>query len=309
MSILYLSPGRDPEPWLAAFARAMPTEKIVVWPDVPDPAAIDIALVWKQPPGELQRYPNLRLISSFGAGVEHLVTDPEIPAHIPMVRIVEDRLTIGMAEFVALHVLRRHRWLDEIEANQKAKIWKWLPPRDTPSTTVGILGLGALGLAAAQVIRALGFKVAGWSRTPKLAEGIECFHGPDQLKAFLGRSAHVACLLPVTPDTRGLLNRQAFAAMPRGSHIINAARGPIVVDADLLAALDSGHLDWATLDVFHEEPLPVTHPFWAHPRVTVTPHNAADSLPDYVVPTMVENIDRVRSGRPLLNLVDRARGY
>lgn len=309
MTILYLSPGRNPEAWLAALHRELPNEKIVVWPDVPDPAEVEVALVWKQPKGELKRYPNLKLISSLGAGVEHLVTDTEIPAHIPLVRVVEDRLTGGMTEYIVLHVLRRHRWLDEIEANQRASIWEWLPPRDTPSTTVGILGLGALGVAAAQALRAVGFKVAGWSRTPKQIDGIECFHGPDQLKPFLGRCAHVVCLLPLTPETTGLLNKEAFAAMPRGSHLINAGRGPIVVDADLLAALDSGHLDWATLDVFHEEPLPSDHPYWTHPRVTVTPHNAADSLPDYVVPTMVENIRRMRSGEPLLNLVDRRRGY
>lgn len=309
MAILYLCPGRESESWVAPLKRLLPHDEVWVWPDVPDPAKVEVVLAWKQPREELKRYPNLKLISSIGAGVEHLVEDPTLPQGVPIVRIVEDRLTIGMVEYVVLHVLKRHRWVQEMEANQRAKVWKWLPPQDTPTTTVGILGMGALGSAAAAALKQIGFKVAGWSRTPKSVPGVECFHGKDGLKPFLSQCTHVASLLPNTAETRGILNRDTLAALPRGAHVINAGRGSAVVDADLLAALESGHVSWASLDVFNTEPLPADSPYWTHPRVTVTPHNAADSIADYVVPTIVENIERLRAGKPLQNVVDRNRGY
>jgi len=309
MAILYLCPGRESESWVIPLKRLLPNDEVWVWPDVPDPAKVEVVLAWKQPREELKRYPNLKLISSIGAGVEHLVEDPTLPDGVPIVRIVEDRLTIGMVEYVVLHVLKRHRWVQEMEANQRAKVWKWLPPQDTPTTTVGILGLGALGGATAAVLKQIGFKVVGWSRSPKNVPGIESFHGPDGLKPFLSACAHVASLLPNTPETRGILNAETLAALPRGAHVINAGRGSAIVDADLLAALESGHVSWASLDVFNTEPLPADSPYWTHPRVTVTPHNAADSIAEYVVPTIVENIERLRAGKPLQNLVDRTRGY
>ncbi len=309
MAILYLCPGRESETWVTPLERLLPNDEVWVWPEVPDPAKVEVVLAWKQPWDELKRYPNLKLISSIGAGVEHLVEDPTLPEGVPIVRIVEDRLTIGMVEYVVLHVLKRHRWVQEMEANQRAKLWKWLPPQDTPTTTVGILGMGALGGAAAAVLKQIGFRVVGWSRSPKAVAGIESFHGPDGLKPFLSVCAHVASLLPNTPETRGILNAETLAALPRGAHVINAGRGSAIVDADLLAALETGHVSWASLDVFNTEPLPADSPYWTHPRVTVTPHNAADSIADYVVPTIVENIERLRAGKPLQNLVDRTRGY
>lgn len=309
MAILYLCPGRESESWVAPLKRLLPNDEVWVWPEVPDPAKVEVVLAWKQPRDELKRYPNLKLISSIGAGVEHLVEDPTLPAGVPIVRIVEDRLTIGMVEYVVLHVLKRHRWVHEMEANQRAKVWKWLPPQDTPTTTVGILGMGALGSAAAAALKQIGFQVIGWSRSPKTVPGVESFHGKDGLKPFLSKCAHVASLLPNTAETRGILNRDTLAALARGAHVINAGRGSAVVDADLLAALDSGHVSWASLDVFNTEPLPADSPYWTHPHVTVTPHNAADSIADYVVPTIVENIELLRAGKPLKNLVDRNRGY
>lgn len=309
MAILYLCPGRESESWVEPLKRLLPNDEVWVWPEVPDPAKVEVVLAWKQPRDELKRYPNLKLISSIGAGVEHLVEDPTLPDGVPIVRIVEDRLTIGMVEYVVLHVLKRHRWVQEMEANQRARVWKWLPPQDTPTTTVGILGMGALGSAAAAVLKQIGFRVVGWSRGPKDIPGIESFHGPKGLKPFLSVCAHVASLLPNTPETRGILNAESLAALPRGAHVINAGRGSAIVDADLLAALETGHVSWASLDVFNTEPLPADSPYWTHPRVTVTPHNAADSIADYVVPTIVDNIERLRAGKALQNLVDRTRGY
>jgi glyoxylate/hydroxypyruvate reductase A len=257
----------------------------------------------------LASLPNLRLISSFGAGIEHILADPSLPPRVPVTRIVEESLTRGMSEYVALHVLRHHRKLDLIQANQRAGIWKWFPPADTPRTNVGFMGLGALGAAAAQQVAQLGFPVLGWSNSEKELAGVESFVGENQRDDFLRLCHILVCLLPLTPKTRGILNRDTMRVLPQGAYVINAGRGGHLVEADLLELLDEGHLSGATLDVFAAEPPPPEHPFWRHPKVLMTPHNAADSLPEAVAPQIIDNIRRAMSGRPLLNEVDRARGY
>jgi glyoxylate/hydroxypyruvate reductase A len=257
----------------------------------------------------LKTYPNLKGISSFGAGVEHILADPDLPPAVPVVRIVDERLTIGITEYVLLHVLRHHRQLDALQAAQRERRWERLPPPDTRGTTIGILGLGQIGSHCAEALLGLGFNVAGWSRTPKRLPGVRSFHGPDQLHPFLGLCNYLVCLLPLTPATRGILNRETLSALPRGAVLINVGRGPELVEEDLLTVLESGHLAAATLDVFVREPLAPEHPFWTHPKITVTPHNASDSIPEHVAPQIVDNIRRARAGLPLLNVVDRRTGY
>ena len=275
MSILFASAHDNARPWLDELRAQMPDRDVRVWPDLPDPAAVEYALVWKPPAGLLATLPNLKVIFSLGAGVDALLRDPSLPGR-PLVRMVEPALTEGMTEYVCLHVLRWHRDATTYERQQRERVWRQEAVQMLArERRVGLLGLGALGSDAAAALKALRFDVAGWSRTPKELPGVACFHGEAQLDAFLARTDILVCLLPLTPDTAGILNAGLFARLPRGAVVINAARGQHLVEADLLAALDSGQVSGATLDVFQEEPLPADHPFWTHPRVTVTPHIAA----------------------------------
>jgi glyoxylate/hydroxypyruvate reductase A len=308
MALVFASHVHSPEVWLGPIRRRLPDLDCLVWPDVPDPEAIEFALVWGPQAGVLKRFRNLKAIFSTGAGVEHIFADPELP-DVPVVKAVDRLLTKGMTEYVLLHVLRWHRRLDHLHAAQAERRWTSFATPDTPNTTIGILGVGEIGSDSARALAAIGFRVAGWSRTPKALPGIESFHGPEQLAPFLGRCDHLVCLLPLTPETRGLLNRRTLALLKPGAFLINAGRGPIIVDDDLLAALDSGQLAGATLDVFHSEPLPLEHPFWSHPKVLVTPHNASDSVPATIAADIAANISGFRAGQPLKHVVSRARGY
>jgi glyoxylate/hydroxypyruvate reductase A len=307
--LLYACPTVPPEIWVPDFARAMPEVEIRIWPEIGDPAEIDYAFVWHPPAGLFLQLTRLRVIFSLGAGVESLLANPEIPLGIPLIRMVDPSLATGMAEFVLMQVLHYHRRMPEVQANQRAGIWEALRPPVAADRTVGLLGHGQLGAHCAAVLAGLGFDVAVWSRSPRQVEGIACFAGRDGLGAFFARSEIVVCLLPLTPDTRGILNADAFAAMPRGGFVINVGRGGHLIEADLLAALDQGQLAGATLDVFTVEPLPAGHPFWTHERITVVPHISALTQPRTAVPVIAENIRRDRAGLPLLHEVDRARGY
>lgn len=309
MTLLFACSVRDARPWLLAFHALDPTAPVRSWPDSGDLGAVRFVVTWQPPDGLFPRLPNLGAVSSLGAGVEVLLAHPEIPTHVPVVRVVDPNLTGKMTEYVVLHVLRQHRDLDRIIAQQRAGTWIRFPTRDTARTTVGFLGLGTLGRHAAAQLKALGFRVRGWTRAPRDVDGVEVFHGRAMLAAFLGGCDHLVCLLPQTPETKGIVDAALLAGLPRGAHFINAGRGGQVVEPDLLDALDSGHLASATLDVFGTEPLPASHRFWTHPRVTITPHNAADSSPESVAPQMLENYRRLIAGQPLLNQVDRARGY
>jgi glyoxylate/hydroxypyruvate reductase A len=296
--------------WRAALLAVEPGLDIRLFPDAGDPAEIEAAVCWTQHDmAELRRYPNLKLLVSMGAGVDHLLRPPGPPPGVPVARLVDARLTQGMTEWVALNVLRFHRQDLEYRAQQEARVWQELPAPETAKRRVGILGLGELGTASARAISALGFPVMGWTRRSKAVEGVESFHGPDGLEAMLRRTDILVCLLPLTPDTRGVLNARSLALLPRGAFVINAARGGHVVADDLLAALDSGHVAAAALDVFEPEPLPAEHPFWSHPRVLVWPHAASITIPSSASPQVVDNIRRAREGRPLINLVDFGAGY
>lgn len=309
MALLFASPDDDPVAWGKALRRRLPDLEVRVFPEIGDRAEIDAALVWLPPPGLLASLPRLRAIFSLGAGVDRLLEDPTLPADVPLCRMVDPSLTASMAEFVLLHVLRYHRDLDVYEAQQRRAEWRLVLPKPAAATLVGLVGLGELGAASARLLVRHGFTVRGWSRTPKAIEGVRCFTGPGELAAFLDGVAVLVCLLPLTPETRGILNAELFARLPRGARLVNLARGAHLVERDLLEALDGGRLAHATLDVFTTEPLPKEHPFWRHPAITVTPHAAAYSLPESGAESVVENLRRLREGRPLLHLVDRTRGY
>ncbi|WP_439595437.1 2-hydroxyacid dehydrogenase [Falsiroseomonas sp.] len=296
--------------WRDALLAVDPNLEIRMFPEAGDPVDIEAAVVWTaHDMAELRRYPNLRLIVSMGAGVDHLLRPPGPPPGIPVARLVDRMLTTQMGEWVLLNALRFHRQDLDYRAQQRDRIWHELPAPVTAETPVGFLGLGELGTHAAALLRGLGFPVLGWSRRPKQVPGVASFHGAEGLDRMAARSRILVCLLPLTPETRGIVDARLLGLLPRGAFLINGARGQHVVDADLLAALESGQVAAAALDVFSPEPLPAEHPFWAHPRVVMTPHAASITIPASAAPQVVENLRRARAGEPLLNLVDFSAGY
>ncbi len=309
MALLFKSELDRADLWADALRRCDPALDVRVWPKVGEPAEIDYALVWKPPPGLLASLPQLRLIFSLGAGIDHLTSDPELPPGIPVLRMVEPGLTGGMTEYVVMSVLMHHRRMVDYAGLQRDKVWEVLPAPLAAERRVGIMGVGVLGADAAAALTGLGFDVAGWSRTPKSIDGVESFHGPDQLEAFLARTEILVCLVPLTDETRGILNARTFAQLPRGAAVINVGRGELLAEDDLLQALEDGQIGAATLDVFAAEPLDPEHPFWSHPRVVVTPHIASLTVPDSGARAVIENIRRHEAGQPLLNVADLGRGY
>lgn len=309
MALLFKSDIDRAELWVPALKKWLPGLEVRVWPDLGDKAAIDYALVWKPAPGLLASLPNLKAIFSLGAGIDHLASDPQLPAGVPVVRMVEEGLTAGMTEYVVMQVLYHHRRMLDYRAQQARAEWVQLPFRAPWDRKVGIMGLGVLGQDAAEKLAALRLDVAGWSRSPKDLPGITCFHGAAGFDAFLARTEILVCLLPLTAETKGILDARLFAKLPRGAAVINVGRGGHLVEKDLLAALDSGQIDAATLDVFRAEPLPPAHPFWTHPRVVMTPHMASITIPDTATAAVAENIRRIEAGAPPLNVVDLGKGY
>jgi glyoxylate/hydroxypyruvate reductase A len=305
---MFLSPDDPAELWRAELRARMPELEVRIWPEVGDPAEIELALVWRAPPGELARYPNLRAILSLAAGIEWLVVDPMLP-DVPIARMVDPSLTRTMTEYVLLAVLRHHREFDRFEHAQRARNWAYSFPPQAAERSVGLMGLGELGASAARQLVAHGFPVLGWSRTPKAIEGVTSYAGRGELNVFLHRSQILVCLLPLTAQTRGILDAETFASLPHGACVINVARGDHLVEADLIAALDSDHLAGATLDVFRTEPLPANDPLWGHPKVLITPHVASYSLPATAADGVVDNVRRALARKPLRHQVDRARGY
>ena len=309
MALLFRSTVDSAARWRSQLTRLTQQLDIRVWPEIGDPAEIDYALVWRPEPGFLASLPNLKLILSLGAGVDHLLGDPRLPRHLPIVRLVDPHMTNAMSEFVVLQVLRLHRRDLDYRAQQQAGVWRELDQPNAAERRVGILGLGELGQDAGKKLKALGFDVAGWSRSEKAVAGVGSYAGAAGLPLLLGRSEILVCLLPLTAETEGILNARTLALLPRGAALVNAARGAHLVEEDLLAALASGQISAAVLDVFRDEPLPAGHPFWHHPRVVVTPHVAAFTNPSTAAPIILDNIRRFEEGLPLLNRVDPARGY
>jgi glyoxylate/hydroxypyruvate reductase A len=308
-AVLFHSLNESSVEWGAALKERIPNLDFRVWPDVGDPKEIEFALLWALPPGSLVSMTNLRCICSLGQGVDHVFLDPDLPLDAKVMRLVDPWMARAMSEWMLLNILRFHRQGPEYQELERQRVWKVLPAPETSERRVGVLGLGALGADTASKVAALGFDVAGWSRTRKLIGSVESFHGEDQLEAFLNRTDILCCLLPLTPETVGIIDVDTLAALPKGAFVINAGRGQHVVDEDLLAALDSGHIAGAALDVFHQEPLPPEHPFWAHPKVQVWPHVSAPSNANSAAAQVADAIEKVFAGLDPNNLVDRKRQY
>lgn len=296
--------------WHRVFAEVAPELRLVEQlPPEEERASIHYALAWKPKPGELQHLPNLRAIFGLGAGVDSILADATLPAGVPLVRMVDPGLTQGMVEYCLWQVLYHHRHFWETEEAQRRRHWleQYYPaPWDR---TVGIMGLGEIGRAVAAQLTTFKFKLRGWSRTAKKIDGMESFAGLAALPAFLKDCDILLCLLPLTPETRGLLNADFFAHLPQGAALINAGRGAQVNEADLLSAMKSGRIGSATLDVFQTEPLPPDHPFWRQERLFITPHNASFTDAKAAATAIRQQIANHRSGLPLQHVVDRARGY
>lgn len=294
-----------------AFEAACPGVDLRLLPDLGDVAQIEAATCWQPPPGLLATLPNLRLVQSAAAGIDHLSTDPALPRQLPLCRIVDATMAGGMAAYVTWAVVQHQRQMGLYRQQAAQALWQTHPVQPTGGHRVGIAGLGWLGTACAQALQALGYTVRGWRRSADGAApaGVEVFSGDAQRDAFLAGCDTLVNLLPLTAATRGLLDAALFARLPRGAHLVNVGRGEHLVEADLLAALDSGQLAAATLDTFAREPLPADHPFWRHPRITVTPHIATRTTPAVIARQTLDNLALVRAGRAAEVAVDLARGY
>lgn len=308
MSFVYKADPVRGAVWAELFARQMPELPFRIWPEIGDPREVRYLAAW-QPPDDIgARFPKLEVLFSTGAGTDHFDLSA-IPATLPVVRMVEPGIIAGMVEYVSLAVLSIHRdWRTYLEQQRNAH---WQAHRVYPAAScrVGVLGLGMLGRAVLERLSGFGFDCAGWSRSPQGIEGVACHAGPEQLQAFLRRTDILVCLLPLTGSTRGILSKPLFDQLPRGATLINVGRGGHLVQEDLLRALEDGQLGHAILDVCEPEPLPPDHPFWTHPRVTLTPHIASMTQPETAVEAVIGNIHRHRQGLPMIGLVDRVSGY
>jgi glyoxylate/hydroxypyruvate reductase A len=293
--------------WAAAFARKAPELEFRQWPLEDGAERVRYLAAW-EPPADLARFPYLELVFSVGAGIDQFDFS-RVPAQLPVIRMVEPGIVDGMVEYATLAVLALHRDWPAYREQQRAQQWVAHRVRSAARRRVGVLGLGMLGRAVLDKLRGFGFPCAGWSRSPHLNEGVECHAGPEALPAFLARTDILVCLLPLTAETRGILDARLFAALPPGAAVVNCGRGGHLVNDDLLAALDSGQLSAAVLDVCEPEPLPAGHPFWDHPRIVLTPHIASMTQPETAVDAVLDNIGRHLAGLPLAGLVERTRGY
>ena len=274
------------------------------------PEDIDYALGFRPQPGFLATLPKLKAVFSLGAGVDGFLSDPNFPKTVPLVRFVDNTLSREMAQYAVMHVLMQHRREATFAAAQRQSKWvQQMLPRRTEDTRVGILGLGEIGTVCAERLRELGFAMSGWSRTRKTVDGVKSYTDASEMDTFLAQCDFIVCVLPLTPDTRGILNAATFAKLPKGAYVINIARGGHLVEADLIAALDSGHLSGATLDVFQTEPLPETSPIWKHPKIIATPHVAAISSPAVAAQYVIDGIATMERGERPANIVDMTRGY
>jgi glyoxylate/hydroxypyruvate reductase A len=308
MTVMFHSTLDDPAEWVPRLQALLPDTEIRIWPDIGDPASIEVAVVWIPPEEGMPSFTGLRAVQSLGAGINQLGMHGFPPA-VRVARLVDSGLTGMMTEYALFAALRYARNIDVHERAQRAATWDYVMPVGVGAFPVGVMGLGVIGGATALRLAANGFPVRGWARSPKTLDGIRCFSGAAELPEFLAGTRALINLLPLTAQTEHILDAKLFAMLPKGAFVINIGRGAHLVDADLLAALDSGHLAGATLDVFKPEPLPSDHPFWKHPRILMTPHVAGSGDPDSAARLVAENIRRARRGEPLLNEVDRARGY
>ena len=307
VSVLVLVTSRFMEHQLAALRSLAPRERFDTDPDGARAEDVEAIVAFRFAAGIAPRFPNLRLVASPGAGADELLSAGDIPAHVPIVRAIDPLQGRCMAQYVALMVLRQQRDLPRLEAQHRRAEWRRFAPG--AEGTVGLLGYGTIGVPVATALQQLGFPVIAWTRTPHIGGVIETSVGRPALRSFLPRCNVLVCTLPLTAETRGILDAEALAALPRGAYLINVSRGGVLRESDLLAALDARHLGGAALDVFGSEPLPPDSPLWRRPEILCTPHVAATPRADEVARQILDNLRRARDARALLNVIDRQRGY
>lgn len=308
MTVLYQGSPMRAGTWARIFATEAPELAFHLWPDASDPEAIEYLIAWHPPAELLASLCNLKVLFSFGAGVDHIGFS-HVPSHVPIVRMVEPGLVSGMIEFVTMAVLALHRNIPDYIAAQHAGVWRPMDSIPATARRVGAMGLGVLGKAVLAALSPFGFSLNGWSRTPKDLAAVNCYSGPAGLGPFLSQTDILICLLPLTAATRGILDSRLFAQLPPGASVINVGRGGHLDDQALLDALDSQHLAGAILDVCEPEPLPQGHPFWGHPQILLTPHIASLTRSETAARAVLENIRRHRQGQPLRDVIDRTNGY
>ena len=306
MKLLFCCAGTKPEPWIAGLRAALPAADVAVWE--PGAPAADYAVVWAPPQAFLDEQPGLKAVFNIGAGVDALLK-LRLPPTARVVRLDDAGMSVQMAEYVCHAVIRHYREFDGYEADVRQGRWSYRKPRSRADFAVGVMGLGVLGSRVAQALRVFEFPVNGWSRSPKALDGVRGFSGREGFNDFLAASRVLVNLLPLTPDTQDILNRDTLSRLQPGGYVINVARGAHLVDEDLLALLDEGHLAGATLDVFRTEPLPAGHPFWTHPSIAVTPHTSARTLRDESIAQIAGKIRALEQGEPIAGIVDPVRGY
>jgi len=309
VSIVIIRQDDKIELWKKALQEATQDIKIYSYLEEHQADEIEVALVWKHPKGTLTKYPNLKYIASSGAGVDFIFEDDTRPKNLPITRVVDAMLANDMSEYVIAVIFSYIKGFYDYKINQNKSLWKPQQYYRIADFKIGILGLGALGAVLAKDLVKFGFQTQGWSNSKKEIYGGTAFAGQEELPEFLATTQILVCLLPLTNETSGILNKELFSQLPKGTFVINAARGGHLVDEDLIEMLDNGHLSGATLDVFHQEPLLEEHPFWQHEKVHITPHYASVSNTASVVPQIIENYRRMKKGEKLLNLVSTAKGY
>jgi len=306
MRITFCCTDTASEPWLTGLRAALPGAEVSLW--APGAAAADYAVVWAPPQQFFDEQQSLRAMFNIGAGVDALLK-MQLPPGTQVIRLDDAGMSVQMAEYVCHTVIRHFREFAGYEADMANGKWSFRKPRSRIDYPVGVLGLGVLGERVAKAVAQFDFPVNGWSRTPKVVPGVHCFAGAEQFDAFLQASRVLVCLLPLTPDTRDIMNRAHLSRLRPGGYVINVARGAHLVDDDLLALLDNGHLEGATLDVFRVEPLPKNHPFWSHPKITLTPHTSARTLRSESIAQIAGKIAAMQRGEPVAGKVDPQRGY
>lgn len=309
MSLLLLAPDRDMSSWVQAIEGADPNIDVEVWPNVNDKKQVQFAVCWNQPDNILDKFPNLKAVSSLGAGADHLLSDGSLNNGVPICRIICPSLVRQMQDYVLQAVLNIQRNTLSYFRQKQEGLWAPHPNRIAKEIPIGILGLGKLGKPVAAFLADLDYTVLGWARTPKKIEGVDAYSGKEEIKSMLENTRILVCLLPLTDETSGILDLSLFRELDRPAWLINIARGEHLVEEDLIYALDKGWLNGAWLDVFTEEPLPGKHPFWNRKNIMITPHVCSLTPPDEAAKQVVENYKRAVSGMELLNQVDRKKGY
>ncbi|MEP2668510.1 MAG: glyoxylate/hydroxypyruvate reductase A [Cyclobacteriaceae bacterium] len=308
MALVIINP-KGVEPWINALKEVDPSLDIRTFPNDSHREEISFVLTWRHPYGIFKDYPNLKCISSMGAGVDHLLRDPDLPKQVSIVRLVDPYLAQDMAEFVLALIMNHLRDLNAFKIKQTEAIWKPAEYLRIKDVKVGIMGMGAIGMRVATELQKTGFNVIGWARTNKEISGITVYAGEKEFPEFLSKSDILVSILPLTPQTKGILNKKNLQLLPKNAFIINVGRGEQIVDEDLVTLISEGHLSGASLDVFSKEPLPKSSILWKQPRVNITPHIASLTNPTSVAPQIVENYYRMKEGKPLLNTVSREKGY